>query len=233
MRVTTAATKIHKWLALIIGIQILLWFASGLFMAHFPIEEVRGEDQIRKSTVQGFSPATAAARMAATLPPDGEAARLEVRPMLGRPVALVERESGRSDLYDVASGRRLSPISVSLAVKIARADYAGTGRVAGARLIDAQVIEYRGVLPAWRVDFDDGRDTAIYVSADSGKVTARRTKLWRIYDFFWALHIMDWKGRTDFNTWWLWLATAAALVAAIAGMMMLPRSFGLLRKRRR
>ena len=38
--------KIHKWLALLMAIQILFWFASGLFFAAVPIERVRSEHQI-------------------------------------------------------------------------------------------------------------------------------------------------------------------------------------------
>jgi hypothetical protein len=30
-----------------------------------------------------------------------------------------------------------------------------------------------------------------------------RTGTWRLYDFFWSLHIMDWKNHEDFNTPWL------------------------------
>jgi hypothetical protein len=31
------SARIHKWLALLMAIQILFWFASGLFFALFPI----------------------------------------------------------------------------------------------------------------------------------------------------------------------------------------------------
>jgi hypothetical protein len=34
------SAKVHKWLALLMAIQILFWFVSGLFFAAFPIERV-------------------------------------------------------------------------------------------------------------------------------------------------------------------------------------------------
>jgi len=43
-------TRAHKWAGLVLGIQILLWFASGLFMALFPIDEVRGSHLAEKSS---------------------------------------------------------------------------------------------------------------------------------------------------------------------------------------
>lgn len=38
--------RIHKWIALIVGIQIMLWIAGGLVMSAIPIETVRGEHKI-------------------------------------------------------------------------------------------------------------------------------------------------------------------------------------------
>ncbi len=95
--------------------------------------------------------------------------------------------------------------------------------------------EYRGILPAWRVDFEDGEGRAIYVAADTGQVTARRSTLWRTYDFLWGLHIMDWRGHEDFNSWLLVIATFLGLVVVLSGIIMLPGRLGLgrwLRRRR-
>ena len=40
------SSKVHKWLALLMAIQILFWFVSGLFFAVAPIEQVRSEHRI-------------------------------------------------------------------------------------------------------------------------------------------------------------------------------------------
>ena len=37
------ASRLHKWLALFIGAQLLIWFASGALMSFLPIDKVRGE----------------------------------------------------------------------------------------------------------------------------------------------------------------------------------------------
>ena len=87
-------------------------------------------------------------------------------------------------------------------------------------------------MPAWRVDFAEaGR--SLYVAADTGAVTARRSTLWRAYDFLWALHIMDWRSHEDFNTPLLIGATALALAMSIAGIVLLPSRLGFTAWRRR
>jgi len=226
--------KIHKWLALLMAIQILLWFVSGLFFAAFPIERVRSEHAIA-----GQAPAPVALdqasvglrRLAGAGVAPGE--KVELRALLGRPVALISGGEARPRLYDLASGRRLSPIPMTFAARIAEADHEGDARAARIERITANDSEYRGALPAWRVDFDDGASRSLYVAADTGAVTARRSTLWRIYDFLWGLHIMDWRGHEDFNNPLLIVATILALIVTLAGIVLLPSRLGYTAWRRR
>jgi uncharacterized iron-regulated membrane protein len=229
--------KIHKWLALLMAVQILFWFASGLFFAWFPIEKVRSE-HAKAEQVAPPVPLDEAAAGLARLRGAGLAGAetVEVRRLLGRPVALLRAHEGRPVLYDLADARRLSPVPMALAAQIAEADHSGDLRAARVSRVDAETTEYRGALPAWRVDFEDGEGRAIYVAADTGQVTARRSTLWRTYDFLWGLHIMDWRGHEDFNSWLLVIATLFGLVVIISGIVMLPQRLGLtrwLRRRRR
>ncbi len=226
--------KIHKWLALLMAVQIMLWFASGLFFAMFPIERVRSEHAIAAAAAAPvpFDRAADGLLRLGSAGVTGE--RIEIRTLLGRTVALVSPREGRPRLYDLATGRRASPISMASAARIAEADLAGDARAARIARVTANDSEYRGALPAWRVDFAEaGR--SLYVAADSGLVTARRSTLWRVYDFLWGLHIMDWRHHEDFNTPLLMIATVLALAMAIAGIVLLPSRLGLtggLRRRR-
>ena len=154
------------------------------------------------------------------------AERIEIRVLLGRPVALLTPREGRPALYNLAAGRRISPVPMALAARIAEADHAGDLRAAGIERVTANSPEYRGALPAWRVDFDDGANRSLYVAADTGAVTARRSTLWRTFDFLWSLHIMDFKNHEDFNTPLLIVATALGLVVIVTGMIMFPSRLG-------
>jgi hypothetical protein len=221
------AGTVHKWLALLMAIQILFWFASGLFFAVFPIERVRSEHLIAEAPVIPIRLDDAAAglqRVAAAGAHPGE--KIELRSMLGRPVALVTAGPARPRLYDLATGRRLSPIPASLAASIAERDHAGDDRARSARLVTQASPEYRGALPAWRVDFEGSDHLSLYVAADTGAVTARRSTLWRAYDFLWSLHIMDFKNHEDFNTPLLIAATALALVMVVTGIILFPSRLG-------
>ena len=235
MRVTRIASTIHKWLALLMAIQILFWFVSGLFFAIAPIERVRSEHMKAEAPPAPIALADAAAGLA-RIAGEAPGEKIEIRSLLGRPVALVSPREGAPRLYGLADGRRLSPVPATLAAAVAEADHAGTERAVRVERVTAESPEYRGPLPAWRVDFDDGANRALYVAQDSGVVTARRSTLWRVFDFLWGLHIMDFRNHEDFNTPLLIVATALALVVIVTGMILFPVRLGLtawLRRRRR
>lgn len=228
MKLQSIASWTHKWLALIVGVQILFWFGSGLFFAAFPIERVRSEHRIAERPVAALS---APMRDVSPLLPEAPTRVTYERDVLGEPVAVAEFSERRPILIDLADWRVASPLSAEAAEQIARAYVAGNPRIRGHRLITEETPEYRGVLPAWRIAFDDGEGLAVYVAADTARVTARRSDLWRVYDALWALHIMDWRDHENFNTGLLILTTLTALVVTLAGFVLIPYRMGWVRRR--
>ena len=227
------SVKIHKWLALLMAVQILFWFVSGLFFAIFPIEQVRSEHAISEpaSPAVPFDVSADGLLRLGSAGVTGE--KVELRMLLDRPVAMVSRRDTRPALFDLATGRLISPLSMNAATRIAEADHAGDVRAARVEQVSENTPEYRGALPAWRVDFEDGAARSLYVAADTGAVTARRSTLWRVYDFLWGLHIMDWRGHEDFNSPLLIVTTALALIVLVTGLIMMPDRLGLNAWRRR
>jgi uncharacterized iron-regulated membrane protein len=219
--------QLHKWTGLIIGLQVLAWFVSGLYMTFVPIETVRGEHNIRtieapdlrETMVRGYPEKALKA-----LP--GRVTRVELVYLDGRPAWRADIEGKPGAIIDDASGDVLSPLGETTARRIAEADFAGNGKIVTATLLEGNPpIEYRGDLPVWQFSFDDADSTNLYVSPVSGKVVARRSSTWRVYDFLWSLHIMDYRDRTDFNNWLVVMSAAVALILTISGMVILVYRF--------
>ena len=227
------SAKIHKWLALLMAIQILFWFVSGLFFALFPIEQVRSEHMKAEAPAAPLPFDTAADGLLRLGSAGVTGEKIEIRMLLGHAVALIQPHGGRPALYDLATGQRVSPLSMNAATRIAEADHAGSAHAARVERVLENSPEYRFALPAWRIDFDDGANRSLYVAADTGAVTARRSTLWRVYDFLWGLHLMDWRGHENFNSPLLVIATALSLVVVVTGIIMLPSRLGFTAWRRR
>lgn len=231
MKLAGAASWLHKWLALIVGVQMLLWVASGLFFALLPIEQVRSEHRIAEAQAAPLALTEHSASDLVGLLPEAPTRVTYERAITGSPVAVVEFAERRPILIDLNEWRVVSPLSAEAANQIARAYVADAPRISETDLVTEESPEYRGPLPAWRIAFDDAEGLAVYVVADTGRVAARRSDLWRVYDALWALHIMDWRDHENFNTGVLIAASITALITILAGFILFPYRMRWIRRR--
>jgi hypothetical protein len=224
----------HKWLALFIGAQLLIWFASGTLMSFLPIEKVRGEHLVDREQSQSLPQGLTFADPAMLVGLAGTPVEAINWHMLGdRPVAELETAEG-AQLFDAVTGEALPAIDAEQAKTLAmKAWRAATKPLATVTRVTGESAEYRGDLPAWRVAFADPDNTVVYVAAGNGRIAAVRTGTWRLYDFFWGLHIMDWKNHENFNTPWLLGFALGGLLLGIFGTILLFMRWPFRRRRAR
>jgi uncharacterized iron-regulated membrane protein len=221
VRLPTVLTSLHKWIGVVIGIQVLFWVAGGLVMSAFPIELVRGETRAAQIEPVPIAADEFTADLREALAAHGPITALRSLRTAGHLYFEGQRRDATPLLIDARDGRLLDAIDEALAREIASRDFTGEGEILASSLIGERLSEYRGPLPVWQVRFDDARETSLYISAANGQVLARRNDIWRLYDFFWMLHIMDYRERVDFNHGLLIGASAIALVLAATGFWLL------------
>jgi len=221
MRLPIIVAFLHKWIGLVIGIQILLWISGGVVMSWFPIDEVRGAHNVAEREEQGIYAGAnliSASEAVASAGID-EATQVTARRWQER---IVYEVRGRETfLVDAISAELLSPLDEGTARAVAESDFSGDGEIVFAELMAETNLEYRGALPVWRFDFNDQDDTHLYVSPVTGRIVARRNATWRLFDFFWMLHIMDYDERENFNHPLLISASITALVMVLMGIGLL------------
>ncbi|MBI5069500.1 MAG: PepSY domain-containing protein [Deltaproteobacteria bacterium] len=208
----------HRWISAVALVQLAVWTGTGLFFAVVPIERVRGSDRTAPEPAAPLPLGDLAPLPAAAL---AGAEQVTLRLVDGRPAWVASAGRGvRRWLVDARSGERVA-VDAAAAERIARADQVAQPRALRVERVEAAPVEYRGgPVPAWRVDLDDGRETRVYVDAATGAVKARRNGVWRVYDFLFGLHIMDYGGREDFNTPLLAIAAAVGVATSLSGLVL-------------
>ena len=81
--------------------------------------------------------------------------------------------------------------------------------------------EYRGRdLPLYKIESSDETSEYInvYVDPYSAKIVAIRSNQWRIWDFMWGIHIMDWNERDNIGNIFLKVFSILALLSALSGI---------------
>jgi hypothetical protein len=225
-------TRVHKWAGLILSLQILFWFGSGFFMTLFPIDEVRGRHLVDKQVFSLSDTDIVPIEIAMTAY-GGDLNGARLVNIVGRPVYILLGSEG-PQMLDARSGQDWTGVGRSDIQAVALASYKGEGELAAiAKLTDAPK-DYSDKLPVWQVKFEDSAKTRLYIDPETGEVLSVRTRLWRVFDLAWKFHIMDVTGENNFNSWWLKLASGAAVLFALSGVGLLWfRIFARPRRRRK
>ncbi len=221
MKVLKLSTQLHKWIALVVGLQVLFWVGGGLVMTAIPIETVRSEHRVAEQppeplALAGLPSLDVIARQAGVAPTQAD---LHTTPR--GPAWTLKPASGEPVILSALTGRPFGQLSAAEASAFAKRAYRGEEAVTRAVLLSEAPQETGRSGPLWRVDFADREKTSFYLSPATGEVVSRRSGVWRIFDFFWRLHVMDWNDGEDFNHPLIIITTALTLSIVISGFILL------------
>jgi uncharacterized iron-regulated membrane protein len=227
MKPSLLSRSLHKWLALFVGLQLLIWAVTGFFMVVVDLDFIHGDSLVRnlRTPVANAKAALPVSELTSRYP-EITAFSMHALPTLRTPVYELTA-AGRRVLVDATSGQQLSPLSAGLIRELARSYYAGSGQLSSATLLEHEVpMEVRGrAPPLWRVDFDDWLQTTLYLHPDTGALVTRRHRVWRWYDFQWMLHIMDYSEREGPTGVVSRAATVLGAITVLSGVWLLYFSF--------
>lgn len=226
LKPSVIARTLHKWLGLIIGLQILIWLATGLYMVVVNIDFIHGDPLVKnmQQTIAVQDPDLLSTASIRSQYPDAN--QIALRPIMGKTFYTVITADKRY-LLDAETGAIKSPLNEETATEIAKYHFAGEAPVINVSLITSDPpmeIQTRR-LPLWRIDFDDRYSTSFYIDPYNGSLATRRHQYWRIFDFMWMLHIMDYDERSDAHNLLLIAAQITGLTFAITGLWLLFYSF--------
>jgi uncharacterized iron-regulated membrane protein len=215
------AQKLHKWLGLIVGLQLCIWTLSGFYMVIVDIDIIHGDHLVKTSKPASMSLRSANltdsfTELAKTNP---EANAISFTSLSGKTTYLLESNGERIPI-DAATGKPSPQIDARTAESLAQQYYSGTSNIIKSALIETNPPSELGSrrLPIWRIDFDDLWQTSFYISPATGELVTRRHALWRVFDFVWMLHIMDYDERNDINNWILRIVSSLGFLLVVTGV---------------
>tara|TARA_Y100000817_G_scaffold310324_1_gene300797 strand:+ start:560 stop:1165 length:606 start_codon:yes stop_codon:yes gene_type:complete len=194
MKTKRFVRNFHRYLSIFVSIQLLLWTISGIYFAYNKIELVRGE-QYR-------------------LPKDIE---YRIFDRLGSSV-IETIQDGKKSYKSYPEGNAIKPLTKEEALKI-------TAQKTTLNPIEVTLVnelypgaEYRGSLPVYKVKTNSKDSINVYIGYMTGDISSIRSDSWRIWDFLWSLHIMDYRERDNINNILLKILSVLALVTSISGI---------------
>ena len=224
-RVYRYCRVIHRWAGLLIGVQIFIWFSSGLLMSALPLHNVHGKhlhtrDELPQAHIQDYKISLNAVITRYDLNPS----TIKLYRVDSVPVYEVW-DNGRI-LFSGITGKRLPLLDARFIKEKAKVLFTGTQNIASYEKIHSLPLEVSNLkAPVWKVIFDDRLKTTFYFDPYNGKLLAVRSDLWRLFDFVWMLHIMDYDTRENFNNPLLIAFSACAVLFSVSGFILLFQIF--------
>lgn len=205
--------KIHRFLGVFIGIQFLFWTLSGLYFSWTDIDEIHGDhfhnEHMMHMTASNLVEPSA---LDSTL----EISTLELRFVRHQPYYWVNGEK----LYNAQTGELHGEITEEQAKEIAQIYIKGDYGIKEAEYLTetGSHHEYRGrPLPAWAIHYDHPEKLTAYIDAKNGNFERVRHSSWRVFDFLWMFHTMDYAGRDNFNNLLLRAFSLFGMLTIVSG----------------
>jgi hypothetical protein len=228
MHLAATAFRLHRWLAWLVGVQVVIWICGGLVFSLLPFKAwVKAGDSLRPPVLQMPTDWTeqAGPALRAATPAADITAITVVTTSQGAAWRISARSQAQPLMVRADGAPWVAPDEPAVR-RFALSLYKGDGRITQAtRLATVPrrlllVDEVAGRRDLWRVSFDDALGTRFYIDGRSGEFVATRNEAWVWYDFFWRLHIMDYDGGDDFNSSLLRVAAVLAMLLTLAGAVL-------------
>ena len=212
--------KIHKWLGYCLVLQVFFWLLGGLVMSAIPLEKVHGKHLAQKKLDNPFKKQDYSASLDFLKQTEFQVESIYFDAFLNSPIYRVQTSEGEL-VFDAKTGMALQKPTQLQIKQRAKQHYLGDGELVTSEYLENGPREVGFKQKVWRVSFNDLMSTTLYFYADTGQFITVRSTIWRIFDFFWMLHIMDYDERENFNNPLLISFSAAAVLFCLSGFILL------------
>ncbi|WP_187696292.1 hypothetical protein, partial [Xanthovirga aplysinae] len=141
-----------------------------------------------------------------------------------------------TQLANAQNGQLRGPLQKEEAIALAKSRFVDDSDISNIEYLEqtGNHHEYRsGPLPAWVISFDHPSKANVYISANEGRVVTVRNQKWRIFDYLWMLHTMDYQGRDNFGNLLLRMFSIFGLLTISSGFVLYFISSPTFRKKRK
>ncbi|MDN3651848.1 2Fe-2S iron-sulfur cluster-binding protein [Thalassotalea ponticola] len=222
MSLIKSTKTVHKWLSLVVGVQLIIWLATGVYFNLSDHHKAGGHEyrahshsEQRLSAFE-LTPITAIASK--------QPISVKLIWVLERPYYYFVYQMGEhnyqkkhAELFDAVTGEPFS-LSASQALMIAQQSYSGPGQLNQAELVQPPFDDYVAQQnPLWKVDVADDNNTTIYLDAVTGQVLRHANDDFRLNDLMLKLHFMDYGNSGGFNHWLIICFAIFTLLLSITG----------------
>ena len=245
--------KIHRYLGLLLGIQFLFWTIGGIYFSWSNMDEIHGDLNRRPASLISskpnfISPSAIIEKMKNLGQNTDSINDIRLIQLSGQPFYQLlikekldlthtnhsKKPEFKVQLANAITGELRGPLNEFEAIAIAKDGFIGSTKIREVKLLTETSThhEYRsGPLPPYAISFEHPSKSTVFVATELGTIQKIRNDKWRIFDFLWMLHTMDYQGRDNFGNILLRGFSIFGLFTIFSGFILFYFSSGKRKKR--
>ena len=223
--------SLHKWLSLLVFIQLFIWLGTGIFFNWMDHDKASGNHYRQAMVKQDIDHQRLLDPQAVLTASQSGASEITLVQRLGQPYYLLTHDKGLYkhfdslfSLVDAYTGT-VKEIDIEMAAALAQSSYSGSGKIASTSLVVPPIEDFlKEQNSLWQVNFSDELETSVYINASSGRLVGHSNEDKRFVDFFFMLHFMDYPlfGQDavgGFNNWQISIFAILTLLFCLTGLI--------------
>jgi Na+-transporting NADH:ubiquinone oxidoreductase subunit F len=245
--------NIHKWVSLVVFIQLFIWMGTGFLLGKVDGNKAAGRDTLVRQSPASFSrfytndsvtkdalksPFVSINTLTQQYP---LATQIKLGYLFNQPIYKLKIFAGQHNyqasnykLIDAITGELIdlsSPVLVAkhatLIAAIAKTSTKKNGyAMSSPALLQPPIEELpRERNAVWQVNLDDESQTSVYIRAQTGDVIAHVNDETRWRDLLLMLHFMDYTEQGSFNNWFIKIFALLTLLLSSTGLWWIYRLF--------
>lgn len=209
---------IHKWIATLVFVQLIIWLGSGLYLSLLEKPKVQ---PLPITTVNWQQAIKANVSFASILNKKSQIIEAKLHNVFGKAYVLYTKEQGYHRSFSSIKHLVSLPDGISKVinqVQIEQYFAAINLPISKVQLLASDQSEIRGEMNAvWQVT-DEKQQITYYFDAQTGQVIANINFSMRIHDLMLRLHFMDYFSEGHFNHAWNILFSTGLLIISFTGL---------------
>ncbi len=235
------AKHFHKWLALLVFIQLFTWIVSGFLVGRLDANVASGRITMQADSVSNNNNSILVdikhnkqlVSIDKSFEQYGEAQEISLKKLQNKWVYQIKHSAGRHEYWQSAytmvdaASSSLIEINQTLAESIALASYKPLADQASAKIASSELLSHAGsAIPkeqnaVWRIIISDKLATQIYIRANTGKVIKHVNSLSEWKALLLKLHFMDYANEGSFNNIFSKVFASITLLLSFSGLVWL------------
>jgi len=206
---------------LFVGLQFMIWTISGAYMVILDIDYIHGDSLVTPHKMNSIKPSLVNFSINDLFTQYPNAKNIELNLLLNQAVYSFSIGS-KQVLLNAKTGKIIPPITEGYAKKIAQSLYINKNN----KILNTELLTDNAPselssrhLPVWRINFDDFASPTFYISAQTGILVTKRHSFWRIFDWMFSFHVMDYI-EEDVSNNLLRVFAIISLISSLFGMVL-------------